>query len=249
MNKSTRNAKLVLNVKKTRKRIYKYYESLRLDKPQFRGGDGPAVFITSVIEQLFAKMLIDISRDFEDNEKVISRPRIIKHIIRNINLKTVFCKAISIFDSSKDYSDSNIVTEKNIFAMMDKYLDDENISLTPQALIFIRYLITSSFERCIVSVARIKKCSNAKSIKLTECMAATQEFLDSDDLFNFFKTKAKRAVELATAADEDTTSSRVKKKKTDDSDDESSDDSENDDDEKEKDVKNLKKKQNKSNSK
>ena len=158
--------------------------------PLFRGGPTTYVFLTSVMEQLAVYILQnscdDISINKETEMKSITRKRIINTLKGNNALDMMFHDAIKHYDSGVDYTSFSIVSNSDLGSMLEEYLD-EDINITPQGAMFIKYIIAESLNKCIKLLSIIKQNSSKKSIIIQYVIDAVRIFIPDEKLFNEFR--------------------------------------------------------------
>jgi hypothetical protein len=213
-NKTTKDAELILNVNKTKKKIYQYYKNFKLEAPLFRGGAATYVFLTSMIEQLIVKIIKNASKDVNENKdgvKEITRNKIISTVKANLTTNIIFHEANLCYNSATDYSEGNIMRNKDLDKILIDYFDDEDTILTPQAAMYIKYITAYCIDTCINLLAIIKQNSSAKSIVLDQVVDATRIF--TKGLFKGLKVKAYECVEKTKKDDDDKPKKKKKSKK------------------------------------
>jgi hypothetical protein len=278
-NKVTKQSGLVLNVNKTKRRIYQYYDAFMPDhkigekkeekkevkkeakttskkkskskksksdpdatfknKPLFRGGATTYVFLTSIVEQLIVYVISNSCKDVPVNSdsdmKEITRNKIINTIKGNNVLDIIFYEAIKYYDSGINYSENSIMSNRDLEKILDKYLEND-IGLTPQAVIFIKYITDFSFDTCIKILSIIKQNSPAKSIVLQQVTDCVRLFMSKETLFKKFRVNADKCADKVKkiTKDDDSDSDSEKEEEEEDDDDDDDDNSSDDDDDKKK---------------
>ncbi len=242
MNQASKQAGLVLNANKTKKRFQQQYESLELKNLRFRGGSSSYVYVTSMIEQVFETLLKDISRtcanmyDDENDKKIdvedateINRDQIENLLKKNNDFKLLFKEELIHSDKDNDGSEYSTINQKILIALLDAYMP-ENISLSKSAGIYIRYLVHRLICKCVTAIIKIKKNATQKSITVAICKSAL-DILFGDKLYKKYDPKATKAIKIKIKDDSDDESDsddkpkkKLKKSKKDDSDEESEDD-------------------------
>jgi len=202
-NGTTRAADLVLNVNKTKKLISTYHENFKLDKPMFRGGSLSYVYLTSIIEHLVVEIIKNSGKDVNENKdgkKEITRNKIINTIKGNDNTDIVFYEANKYYDPAVDYTENSIMKNSDLAELLDKYFKDDDTILTPQASMYIKYVISYAFNKCLYYLVVIKQNSAGKSITLDHIKGATRLF--TQKLFKNLNLKAVECVKKVECYDD-----------------------------------------------
>jgi len=219
--------------KKSKKKSEKKSKTKNVNKPIFRGGARTNNLLTSIIEQLIILILSGsikgVTLDKETELKILRRTKIIDFIKGNNSFDIMFYKAIKCYDSGIDYSNKNIMTESDINKILKKYLPDD-IILTAEAIMFIKYITYYSLNTCIRILSVIRQSSSGKSIILPQIINCVRLFIPDGELFKKIKEEADVCVEKVEKY-ENYIKEKQKKKKSSDSDSDSDDSSSEDDSE------------------
>jgi len=190
--------------KKKKKKINPY-------NPRFQGS-ASLVFVTSMMEQLVKDLFSKAAKQLGNEDKNINR-KILKNTIKgDIDILDLFRNDLERFDTKDNYDGCNFIKKNDIAALMDKIKLPDDVQISEECIILVRYLIDKITNRCVQIIPLIKECSNTKSIKFIDGKNAIR-IVYGEHLFKRYRVESDKIIEKVEAANKKNKKSKKKANK------------------------------------